>query len=100
MSDQDELLKLLEAHGEQFLQSFHLPISGASAKRKMSKSATPSSPKRPKLSENVYTSDEEWTGIRIDVSDSQGEETGSIADSLSDEESGELSYTDVGLRLR
>jgi hypothetical protein len=100
MSDQDELLKLLETHGEQFLQSFHLPTSRTSAKRKMSKSAAPSSPKRSKLSGEVYTSDEEWTGIQIDVSGSQGEDTESTADSPLDEESGEFGYTDEGLCLR
>ncbi|EKM80361.1 hypothetical protein AGABI1DRAFT_128034 [Agaricus bisporus var. burnettii JB137-S8] len=83
MSDQDKLLQVLEAHGEQFLQSFGLPTSGTSAKRKKNKSAPSSAHKRPKLSEDSYSSDEEWTGIQMEVTDFQEKSSELDTDSLS-----------------
>lgn len=72
MSNKDELLGILEAHGKQFLQSFDLPNIGSHGKRKAFDKTGPSSSKRAKLSEDELSSEEEWGGIQAKDSESSG----------------------------
>ncbi|KAJ3573866.1 hypothetical protein NP233_g2137 [Leucocoprinus birnbaumii] len=65
MSDDGDLLKLLEAHGQQFLQSFDLPNATKSHKRKAGNTrAGSTSLKRPRLFQGESSSEEEWGGIQ------------------------------------
>ncbi|KXN83704.1 hypothetical protein AN958_00845 [Leucoagaricus sp. SymC.cos] len=66
MSDDNELLSILEAHGQQFLQSFNLPASIRTTKHKATDSNDKQSPlKRVRLSGDESSSEEEWGGIKI-----------------------------------
>ncbi|KAJ6599148.1 hypothetical protein DFH09DRAFT_1356256 [Mycena vulgaris] len=74
--DEDSLLRILNAHGQQFLDSFSLPAPPSSKKRK--RADYPSRPaKIPKLQPpELDAADddlEEWAGIQVEKSDS-GEE--------------------------
>ncbi len=64
MTDQAELLSILDAHGKNFLQSFDISSTGSSGKRKATGKARSSSSKRIKLSEDQSDSEEEWGGIK------------------------------------
>jgi hypothetical protein len=64
MSDDEQLLRILEAHGKQFLESFNLSDSNFSGKRKATEPAESPSPKCARLSEDGSSSDEEWGGIQ------------------------------------
>ncbi|KAF5387827.1 hypothetical protein D9615_000337 [Tricholomella constricta] len=61
MADQN-LLNLLQAHGQEFLNSFALPDSSAGPKKRKRAEAAPSPRKSPKF-ERESDSDEEWGGI-------------------------------------
>ncbi|KAF5363667.1 hypothetical protein D9756_000703 [Leucocoprinus leucothites] len=66
MSDENELLSLLETHGQQFLQSFDFPSSIQSIKRRAENGkANPSALKRAKLAQDEPSSEEEWGGIQL-----------------------------------
>jgi len=65
MSDDEGLLNLLEAHGQQFLQSFELSGMVKSTKRKAGAATSENtSPKRARLAHEESSSEEEWDGIQ------------------------------------
>ncbi|KAJ7499003.1 hypothetical protein FB451DRAFT_1117853 [Mycena latifolia] len=71
----DDLLQILNAHGQQFLNSFSFPAPSSSKKRKCIDNPARTA-KIPKLQTPELDSDddlEEWTGIQVDQSES-GEE--------------------------
>jgi hypothetical protein len=69
-SDNDDLLQILNAHGQQFLNSFSLSSPSSSKKRKCADS--PSRPaKVAKLQSPESDEEEEWTGIQLDESESE-----------------------------
>jgi hypothetical protein len=73
-SDNNDLLQILNAHGQDFLNSFSLPTS--SKKRKSAES--PSRPaKVAKLQSPKEDDEEEWTGIHVSESEEDEEDTGS-----------------------
>ncbi|KAJ7368211.1 hypothetical protein DFH08DRAFT_796221 [Mycena albidolilacea] len=81
-SDNDDLLQILNAHGQDFLNSFSLPTS--SKKRKSA--ASPSRPaKVAKLQSPEEDDEEEWTGIHVSESEEDEEETGSEFEQEDDE---------------
>lgn len=88
MTDQDELLEILQAHGQQFLGSFSPPaVSSISLKkRKRNVDAKPESRKITKVEpeEEEY---EEWGGIIEETSGSEQE-----GEDNSDGEESELFY--------
>lgn len=64
-ANDSELLSILEAHGQDFLQSFDIPSSYHSKKRQAANAkAGPSSLKRPRLFQDGSSSEEEWRGIQ------------------------------------
>ncbi len=60
----DELLKLLEAHGRQFLQSFDTPVV-LGKRRDAPQKSTERGAKKTKVDEDTEE-EEEWEGIRSD----------------------------------
>lgn len=62
--DNEDLLALLNAHGQQFLSSFASP-NATSKKRKAAPTATAPSPKRARSESREL--DEEWTGFGASV---------------------------------
>jgi hypothetical protein len=73
MSSDEDLLQILQQHGQQFLSSFSLPVASSSQKRKRANSP-PRVQKLPKVQtdeiDDSYDSDE-WTGIVATVSNSE-----------------------------
>jgi len=65
MSGDEKFLNFLEAHGQEFLQSFNLSGVGKSTKRK-ARIATPEyiSSKRVRRAHEESSSEEEWDGIQ------------------------------------
>ncbi|KAF9452472.1 hypothetical protein P691DRAFT_221721 [Macrolepiota fuliginosa MF-IS2] len=94
MSGQRELLSILEAHGKQFLQSFELPTTVSSGKRKALNKPSPLPSKRARLSEDESISAEEWNGIRIKDCDSSEDESDSEMDG--DEDNADFEQEDDG----
>ncbi|KAJ7904431.1 hypothetical protein B0H14DRAFT_3079307 [Mycena olivaceomarginata] len=81
-SDNNDLLQILNAHGQDFLNSFSLPTS--SKKRKSA--ASPSRPaKVAKLQSPEEDDEEEWTGIHVSESEEDEEDTGSEFEQEDDE---------------
>ncbi|KAJ7228746.1 hypothetical protein GGX14DRAFT_487396, partial [Mycena pura] len=77
-SDHNDLLHILNAHGQEFLKSFSRPTASSSSKRKCS-DASPRPAKVPKHQPAAGAEDdseEEWTGILVKHSESD-ENTGS-----------------------
>ncbi|KAJ6539262.1 hypothetical protein B0H19DRAFT_1178082 [Mycena capillaripes] len=69
-SDHDDLLQILNAHGQQFLSSFSLPTSPSDKKRKRTVSP-PRATKVAKLSSPESDEEEEWIGIQAEESESE-----------------------------
>jgi hypothetical protein len=65
MTDQN-LLDILQAHGQQFLTSFALPDSSAALKKRKRAEGVPNPRKSPKI-ESISNSEEEWEGIIEEV---------------------------------
>ena len=97
----DDLLKLLEAHGQQFLQSFDTPV--ALGKRKdVSHKAAERSAKKTRVEETVEH--EEWEGIQSDSDfDEEDESGGNVSEDDAgidgEDEDGESSSSQQG-RIR
>ncbi|KAF8211197.1 hypothetical protein K438DRAFT_1568530 [Mycena galopus ATCC 62051] len=70
----DDLLQILNAHGQDFLNSFSLPASTSSKKRKSADNPSRAA-KVAKLQPPESDEEDEWTGIQVDESES-GEDTG------------------------
>lgn len=71
--DQDNLLDLLQAHGQQFLSSFSIPVASGSGKKRKRTAKSPIPNKVQKLDSEE---EEEWTGIKeedLNSNDSQSE---------------------------
>ncbi|KAJ7781330.1 hypothetical protein B0H16DRAFT_1299412 [Mycena metata] len=67
----DDLLQILNAHGQQFLSSFSVPTPSSSKKRKSADTSSRPS-KVPKLQPPEPEDDEEeWTGIQVEQSESE-----------------------------
>ncbi|KAF7355220.1 hypothetical protein MSAN_01437800 [Mycena sanguinolenta] len=83
-SSNDDLLQILNAHGQEFLSSFSLPAPTSSKKRKSTESS--SRPTKVAKLESPPESDEEeeWTGIQVDESESE-EASGSDFEQEDDE---------------
>jgi len=64
MSDDEKLLNLLEAHGQEFFQSFDLSGVVKSSKRKAGVATEYISPKRARRAHEESSSEEEWGGIQ------------------------------------
>ena len=91
MSNED-LLKVLEAHGQQFLQLFGTTVS--IGKRKESPINDPSRPpKKKRVEEN---SAETWTGIGLD---SDASETDSLSEDTDEEDEGLKEGSEVGTQI-
>jgi len=78
MSDDEKLLNLLEAHGQEFLQSFNLSGVDNSTKRKARVVTSEYiTPKRARRAHEESSSEEEWGGIQpegsTNISDSDSE---------------------------
>ncbi|PCH41183.1 hypothetical protein WOLCODRAFT_100005 [Wolfiporia cocos MD-104 SS10] len=84
-TDQQQLLRILEAHGQQFLESFSSSVEAG--KRKDANHAIPSSSsKRRRVEEESTGSESEWSGI-VSHDDSDGEaEEAEVQESSSDDE--------------
>lgn len=65
MSDQADLLDILNAHGQSFLDSFSVPVAGVKRKRTQQHS-----PRIPDREESEESEESEWSGIG--GSDSEG----------------------------
>ena len=88
----DDLLKLLEAHGQQFLQSFDTPVT-LGKRKDVSHKAAERSAKKTRVEETVEH--EEWEGIQsdsdFDEEDESGEDVSEDAVSDGEDEDGESS---------
>lgn len=82
-SDNDHLLQILNAHGQQFLSSFSLPTSVSDKKRKRADSPSRAA-KLVKLSSPESDEEEEWAGIQVEGSESD-----------EDPENGEYMWTHI-----
>ncbi|KAJ7276289.1 hypothetical protein B0H12DRAFT_1065912 [Mycena haematopus] len=77
----DDLLQILNAHGQNFLDSFSLPTPTSSKKRKSAESSSRPA-KVPKLEPPESDEEDEWTGIEVDETE---EATGSEFEQEDDE---------------
>ncbi|KAF7352863.1 hypothetical protein MVEN_01253300 [Mycena venus] len=84
-SDNDDLLQILNAHGQEFLNSFSFPAPSSSKKRKSEASSSrPAKVAKLQPPESDEEEEEEWTGIQVDQSEDE-EETGSEFEQEDDE---------------
>lgn len=74
----DELLKLLEAHGQQFLQSFDTPV--VLGKRRDAPQKPPGRGAKKTKVEETQEEEEVWEGIQSDSDSDDSEESGSEED--------------------
>lgn len=72
MSDQEELLKILQAQGQQFLESFAAPSKNKNKRKREKDDSAPISKPLRKITELESTSEDEWLGIAQASQESDG----------------------------
>ncbi|TFK43616.1 hypothetical protein BDQ12DRAFT_187417 [Crucibulum laeve] len=71
VAEQDDLLSILNFHGQQFLQSFSLPSAEPSCNKRKRANESLASRKSPKLEQEDEGEDDEWGGITSEENGSE-----------------------------